>query len=173
MRTHEKRKINQNEEIRWWDISDKLPNLALAWLGKDYHFAPLYFGTKKASEIRVWFLHSSLSLYSQRLFSMKFYWIQMHIARTHILDIFSKCSLIWLSKGNPLDFSASLGDHKLLHLLFSITINMGAWQGDARLMRMRLGLEHSRMGPTRQVVRKGCLQLRVATNCLCISFYIK
>ena len=87
----------------------------------------------------------------------------MHITRTHILDIFSKCGLIWLSKRNPLDFSASPGDLKLLHLLFSITINMGAWQGDARLKAMWLGLEHSRMRPTRQVVRKACLQLTVAT----------
>lgn len=54
----------------------------------------------------------------------------MHIAETHILDIFSKCGLIWLSKGNPLYFSVSLGGPlKLLPLLFSITLNRVSGRG--------------------------------------------
>ena len=172
METCKSRKINLNGEIGG-GIS--VTNF-LMWSQHDWTRITLctfIYWHKKTSEMRLQFLPSSLSLYSQSLFSVKFYWLQMHVSRTHILNIFSKCDLIWLSKRSPLDFSASLGDLKLLHVLFSITIDMGGQQGAARLMGMWLRLELSRMGAYQTGCPKRLPAAHSGYNCLCALFYIK
>lgn len=97
--------------------------------------------------------------------SVKFYWLQIHIAGTHVLDNFFQMWPYSTKQRKSSGFFSKLwGDLRLLQLLFSIILNKGDWKGDGRLKGMWLALNEAFQDRAHETaIRKCCLQLAVAT----------